>query len=183
MHSITAIILLVDIVVLSLYIFITHRTFGVLPNLSISYYHYERKHKYFGLMFPALMVLLCGTLLPIWIYDTATGSAWAQHFVCLPCIALLCLLVVASTARYKSTKKLIYVHYAFAIIAATVTVAWIFLVAYRTCYIGIAILLAEVAAGIYTRTLRSCTLWWLEGAAFYSILFILLVNHLFALSI
>ena len=82
---------------MSLYIFITHRTFGVLPNLSISYYHYERKHKYFGLMFPALMVLLCGTLLPIWIYDTATGSAWAQHFVCLPCIALLCLLVVACT--------------------------------------------------------------------------------------
>ena len=121
--------------------------------------------------------------MPIWIYDTATGSAWAQHFVCLPCIALLCLLVVACTARYKSTKKLIYVHYAFAILAATVTVAWIFLVAYRTCYIGIAILLAELAAGIYTRTLRSCTLWWLEGAAFYSILFILLVNHLFALSI
>ncbi len=183
MHSLAAVILLVDIVVLSLYIFVTRRKFGILPNLSISYYHYERKRKYSGLMFPALMVLLCSTLIPLWIYDTATGSAWAQRFVCLPCIALACLLTVAGTARYKSTQKLIYVHYTFAIIAATVTVAWIFLVAYRTCYIGIAILLAEVAAGIYTRTLRNCTLWWLEGAAFYSILFILLVNHLFAISI
>lgn len=183
MHSVEVVILLIDIVVLSLYIFITRKNFGILPNLSISYYHYERKHKYLGLVFPALMVLLCTTLMPIWIYDTVNGSAWAQHFVFLPCTALVCLLTVACTARYRENQKLIYIHYGFAILAATVTVIWFLVVGYRTCYIAITILLAEVAAGLYTRTLRTCTLWWLEGAAFYSILFILLVNHLFQISI
>lgn len=166
-----------DIIIFTAYVVYVLAAFGIPVNLSITYYMFERKKKGTGLLFPALMVFICSTTLPILILTTSHASEWGARFVALPVICLVCLLAVACSARYKVSPKLIYFHYACAIITATCAVAWIFLVAYKICYVGIAILCALLLAGILTKTLRKCPLFWLENAAFYAILFTLLVIH------
>lgn len=176
-------ILLANIIVFTFYVVYVLVKFGIPVNLSITYYSFERKKKGTGLLFPGLMVFMCSTSLPIWIAATAQASTWGAHFVCLPVIAMICLLAVACSARYKMRPKLIYFHYGMAISAAACAATWTLLVAYKVCYILLGILCIMLLAGIRTKTLKKCTLFWLEAAAFYGILFTLLVIYLVPVSI
>lgn len=181
--SITAIILLVDILFFSTYLVCVLKTFGIPINLSITYYHYERRHKGMGFLFPALLVFLCSTALPIWISTTHRVSLSGIHLLLYPIVTLICLLLVAASARYKRRPKLIYFHYSCAIVAAICAVAWIFLFAYKIVYVGLGILFILLLVGLKTKTLKRCTLFWLELAAFYAILFTLLVIHIIPIQI
>ena len=179
MHlSLSANILLLDIIVFTVYVVYVLTQFGIPINLSFTYYTFERKQKGLGVLFPLLMLFICGTTLPVWIHTTMHASPWAQQFLILPVVGLVCLMAVAATARYKMRQKLIIFHYAVAILAAVCAVAWIFLVAYSIVYIGLSILLICVLCGLLTKTLRKCTLFWLEDAAFYAIFFTLFVINL-----
>jgi len=176
--SFTSIILLADIVIFTIYDTYVLVRFGIPANLSITYYAFERRKKRAGLLFPALMLLLCGTALPIWISTTYYASSWGSKFVVFPVTTLICLIAVAASARYKRLPKLIYFHYTCAIIAAACAVAWVILVAYKILFITLGFLSLLVYMGIHTNTLKKCTLFWLENAAFYSILFTLLLIHM-----
>ena len=180
--SITAIILLIDIIFFSTYLVCVLKTFGIPINLSITYYHYERRHKGLGKLFPALLVLICSTALPIWISTTYRVSLVGTNLL-YPIVTLICLLLVAASARYKRRPKLIHFHYSCAIIAAICAVAWIFLFAYKIVYVGLGILFISILIGLTTRTLKRCTIFWLELAAFYAILFTLLVIHIIPIQI
>ena len=176
-------ILLVNIIVFTFYVVYVLAHFGIPVNLSITYYTFERRKKGTGLLFPGLMAFICSTAVPLWIAVTSHASTWGAQFVCLPVTALVCLLAVACSARYKMRPKLIYFHYGMAIIAAACALSWTMLVAYRVCYILLGILCLMVMAGILTKTLKKCTLFWLEVAAFYGILITLLVIYLIPVSI
>ena len=169
------IILLIDIFVFSIYLICVLKTFGIPVNLSITYYSYERKRKGFGKIFPILLLFLCVTILPIWIRTTINNGFYGMIFSLFPCITIVCLFSVATTARYKKRKYFIYFHYTCAIIAAICAVVWIFIIAYEVVYVGIGILLISLIIGLLTKTLKTCTLFWLEIAAFYAILFTLLI--------
>lgn len=181
--SITAVILLIDILFFSTYLVCVLKTFGIPINLSITYYHYERRHKGMGLLFPTLLLFLCSTALPIWISTTHDVSFAGTYLLSCPIITLICLLLVALSARYKRRPKLIYFHYSCAILAAICAVAWIFLFAYKVVYVGLGILFVLLLIGLRTNTLKRCTLFWLELAAFYAILFTLLIIHLIPIQI
>lgn len=58
-----------------------------------------------------------------------------------------------------------------------------FFVAYRIVYIGIGILSVLLFVALFTKTLKKCTLFWLELAAFYAILFTLLIISIFSVNI
>lgn len=183
MSSSFIIILLVDILIFSAYLICVLQTFGVPINLSITYYHYERKYRGLGILFPILLFFLCITVIPIWIITTQNASLWGTNFCLFPYITLICLLAVAITARYKRKPKLIYFHYTCAIIAAICAVIWIFLVTYKVLYVGLSILFALLFAAARTKTLKDCILFWLEVAAFYAILFTLLIVYVFSIHI
>ncbi len=89
------------------------------------------------------------------------------------------MLSVVASMHYKKNQKLLYFHYITAIVSAVCLVAWINIVAYSIAYVGVVILLAFVYAGIRTKTLKKSSLFWLETAAFYSLLFTLLTIDLF----
>ena len=182
-QSLVSSILCIDIIFFSIYLVSVLKLFGIPTNLSITYYYYERKYKGLGLLFPALLLLLCASALPIWIIVTKNASAWGANFIMLPYIVLAGLLSVAGTARYKRRPKLIYFHYTCAIIAAICAVIWIFFVAYRIVYIGIGILSVLLFVALFTKTLKKCTFFWLELAAFYAILFTLLIISIFSVNI
>ena len=180
MNSTLAIILLsADIVLMTIYNICILRRFGVPVNLSITYYHYERVHKGLGLLFPALVVFICCTTLPIWIITSFTGSEWGMYFSPCGIITLICLLAVAFSGRYKKRPGLIQFHYTCAIIAATSAVVWLCFAAYQTLFVWVRviILFGLIFAGIQTDTFKRCTLYWLENAAFYCIFVTLLLVY------
>ena len=176
-------VLLADILVFTYYVIYVLREFGIPVNLSITYYSFERRRKGTGVLFPTLMIFLCVTTIPIWIELSRHASSFGYTFVFFPIITLVCLLLVAASARYKKTHGLVYFHYACAILAAVCAVLWIFLVAYKILYVGLSILIALMLMGIRTGTLHRCSLFWLETAAFYAIFFSLLIIILFSVNI
>ena len=181
--SVECILLITGIVLLTWYEYIVLKRFGIPVNLSITYYHYERRCKGMGFMFPFLLLYLCCVLGPIWITTTLDASILSRIFIIFPYITILCLLMVALSARYNRNHRIFRFHYACAIIASISAVLWIFLVAYRIVYVGLAILATLLLTGIYTGTLKKCTLFWLETAGFYALLVTLLFIHLIPIKI
>ena len=108
--SIEVIILLADILIFTTYIVYVLIKFGIPQNLSTTYYTLEEQRKGTGLFFPALLVFICSTTLPVWISITYYASAWASKFLFFPIVSLVCLLAVAASARYKSNPALVHFH-------------------------------------------------------------------------
>ena len=98
--SIEVIILLADILIFTTYIVYVLIKFGIPQNLSTTYYTLEEQRKGTGLFFPALLVFICSTTLPVWISITYYASAWASKFLFFPIVSLVCLLAVAASARF-----------------------------------------------------------------------------------
>lgn len=181
--STESIILLVDILIFTIYVVYILIKFGIPKNLSASYYAFEEQKKGTGLLFPALLVFICTTALPIWITTTYYASTWTSTFLFCPIVTLVCLLAVAASAQYKSNTALVYFHYTCAIIASFCAVLWLCLAAYQIMYIAFGILGVLLSAGIITGTLKKCTLFWLEITAFYCIFFSLLVINIIHLQL
>ena len=173
--TIEAAVLLLDIVVFSIYVTDVLFRFGIPLNLSITYYRYERLHRNAGLLFPALMVLIFSTTIPIWIITSWKTGLVGKWCVGMPIVAGICLLVVAFTARYKRRPKLIYYHYTFAIIAAACAILWWRIVTRQIAFVALRLGLFTtfMAAGVLTHTNKKCTLFWLELTAFYATFFTL----------
>ena len=178
--SAESIILLVDILIFTTYVVSVLIKFGIPKNLSTTYYTFEEQKKGTGLLFPALLVFICCTTLPIWISTTYHASSWGTIFLFCPIVTLFCLLAVAGSAHYKRCSSLIYFHYTCAIIAAICAVVWLFFAAYQTIFVILrfSILGGLLGAGIRTDTLKTCPLFWLETTAFYCIFLTLLVIYI-----
>ena len=171
-------VLLLDVIVFTAYTADVLLRFGVTANLSMTYYLYERLGKGRGLLFPALLLFICATTIPIWIYTTLHASPRAASLLPLPLITLAGLLFVALSSRYKMWPRLIYFHYAGAIIAGICDALWLFLAAPRHCYIALGILAVLLLAGLLCKSLRRCAWFWIEAACFYALFFTLLLIHI-----
>lgn len=173
--TLSILLLTIDLIIFTIFIISVFIKIGIPDNLSTTYYLYHDIRKGAGWVFPALVVFICFTGILVWISITYHASPWGARFTFLPIITLVCLLSVAASARYKKNQKRIYFHYTVAIIGAVCSVAWVNLVAYKLIPIGSGILLVWLYAGIRTKTLKSCPLFWLEIAWFYDILILVLL--------
>ena len=173
--SIASIILLADIAVFTVFEVIVLTELGVPKNLSITYYMFKERKTRLQWFFPAVTLFLCVTTMPIWIYNAYYASGWHSKFVAFPVFTLFCLLAVTASANYLKNQRLKNFHYTCAILAAVCFLVWLNSVAIKLAYVGSAILLVLLFVGIRTKTLKKCPLFWLESAAFYSLLFTLLV--------
>ena len=180
--TIAANIILGDIVLFSAYNIYVLSTFRIPDNLSMTYYWFERKRKGAGLFFPAMLCLMCATVIPVWLHTTAKMTVFGHHLAWIPYAVLFCILMVALSARYKRHRGLVYFHYAMAILCAFFAIGWIFFMCLRYIYIGVSILLLAVWAAIWTRTFVRSYLYWLEITAFYALFLTLFVINCFNLA-
>lgn len=169
------IMLIIDLLVFMTYELAVVLNFCIPNNLSNTYYHFDRKFRGSGKLFPAMLYFLCSTALPVWVYYTYRLPDWRSHLAFLPLLTLVCLALVGVSARYKKTDFRIYFHYTVAILAGFFTVVWFLTVGLKLSYILIIFILVMMAAGAWTRTLRIYPLFWFESAGFFAVLYMLLI--------
>lgn len=180
--TVEANIMLADIVLFSAYNIYILSAFRIPNNISMTYYWFERKHKGLGLLFPALLCSLCATAIPVWLITTAKMSVFGFHLTWMPYATLLCMLLVAVSARYKKRPRLIYFHYGMAVMCAVFSIGWILFMCFEYFYITLSILMLAAWAGIWTNTYKCCYLFWLELTAFYALFLTLFIINCFNLA-
>ena len=169
------IMLLIDLFVFTAYEIAVVLNFCIPNNLSNTYYHFDRKYRGYGKLFPGMLYFLCATSLPYWAYLTYCLPDWRSHLAVLPVLTLICLALVGVSARYKKTDFRIYFHYTVAILSGFFTVLWFLTVGLKLSYILIVFILVMMITGALTRTLRIYPLFWFESAGFFAVLFMLLI--------
>lgn len=169
------IMLAIDLCVFAAYEMAVVLNFCIPNNLSNTYYHFDRKFRGYGKLFPGMLFFLCSTALPVWVYYTYRLPDWRSHLTFLPVLTLICLALVGVSARYKKTDFRIYFHYTVAILSGFFTVVWFLTVGLKLSYILIVFILLMMLAGALTRTLRIYPLFWFETAGFFAVLYMLLI--------
>lgn len=167
-------VLVLDLLVFTTYELAVVLNFCIPNNLSNTYYHFDRKFRGKGKLFPAMLYTLCATAMPIWIYFTLRLPDWRANFAFLPALVMICLALVGVSARYKKSDFRIYFHYTVAILSGVFTVLWFLIVALQLSYILISFIVVMMLAGALTRTLRIYPLFWFESAGFFGVLYTLL---------
>ena len=172
------IVLILDLLVFSVYELAVILNFTIPNNLSNTYYHFDRKFRGKGKLFPGMLYILCTTAMPIWIYFTYRLPDWRSHFAFLPALTMISLALVGVSARYKKSDFRIYFHYTVAILSGFFTVLWFLIVALPLSYILISFILVMMITGALTRTLFIYPLFWFESAGFFGVLYTLLTISL-----
>lgn len=170
-----SIILLCSIFILTWYSLYVLKNFGIKHDLSCTYYHLERRRKGSGKLFSFLLLLIIVFVIPVWIIITINYTSVPRSVAVLPAMVGCGLAVVMFTPRYKRCRQLVYLHYGAAIIAAALSVIWIITVCPRLLMVVAVLSVFLGLLALRTRTLRTCTLFWLELLDFYSIFIILLI--------
>lgn len=169
------ILLIIDLLVFTAYELGVIFNFCIPNNLSNTYYHFDRKYRGYGKLFPGMLYFLCATALPVWVYYTYRLPDWRSNFAFLPLLTLICLALVGVSARYKKSDFRIYFHYTVAILSGFFTVLWFLIVGLKLSYILISFILVMMITGALTRTLRIYPLFWFETAGFFAVLYMLLI--------
>ena len=154
-------LLFISLGVFVLYNGISLGLFGIPQSLSETFYLYKNNYKC-GFLFPLMMYLTVGTLMPWWI-TLSEGST----FQFLSFLAPAALLFVGTSPAFKSSDLENKVHTISAYIAAAFALLWIILVTpyWYTVFIGIGV------TGIFsyiTTTYKSSLIYWLEMVVFLS---------------
>ena len=156
-----------------LYVVISLCIFQKIPtSLSNTYYMYKEKKEWLKYLFPVMMFLVAGLLLPAWLEATA-DSIW-QFLSFLTCASIM---FVGAAPNFKSIGIESTIHTVAAIFAAVCSILWSILVI--GCWlpiIGWLIIFISIAG--FTKTLKSAYIFWLEMVAFFQ-LFTTLIIYLF----
>lgn len=148
------------------------RIFGVPKSLSDTFYLYNEKKKYLGILFPIMMVSMAGLLLPAWLEISALSSLQFTAF-----LAAAGIIFTGSAPAFKSNDLEKRVHICSALTAAVFALLWVIFVSklWFTILIWFAVILL---IAFITKTIKSSYIYWLETVAFMStftsILFFLL---------
>ena len=165
--------ILTSIGIFLLYVLLSFIVFKkVPPSLSNTYYMYEHIHKYLKFLFPIMMFLVAGLLLPAWL-EVTSDSIW-QFLSFLTCASIM---FVGAVPNFKSIGIESTIHTVAAIFAAVCSILWSILVV--GCWlpiIGWLIIFISIAG--FTKTLKSAYIFWLEMVAFFQ-LFTTLIIYLF----
>lgn len=177
--NITTLLILVSLSIFAAYNIYILISFGVPENISITYYHLEQKRRGLGLLFPAMVVISCTTMLITWldIEQILDDNFRSYHFLIM--ITALSTFFVAALSNYKRSRLQTIIHYTAAIIASIAGLAWILIADFHMLYIPLITLLLVALAAWLTNTYKHQILFWLELIAIYSIqiaLFILSIT-------
>ena len=148
------------------------RLFGVPESLSNTFYLYNDKKKYLGILLPIMMVSMAGLLLPAWLEISALSSLQFTAF-----LAAAGIIFTGSAPAFKGNDLEKRVHTVSALTAAVFALLWVIFVSklWFTILIWFVVILL---IAFVTKTIKSSYIYWLETVAFMStftsILFFLL---------
>ena len=147
-----------------LYTIISLCIFKTIPySLSNTYYMYKEKKEWLKYLFPIVMFLTSGFLLPAWL-EATEGSVW-QFLSFLTCASIM---FVGAAPNFKDTNIESKIHEIAAICAAVFSILWSIIVVGSWEFI-IMWLLYFIAIALLTDTLKKSYIFWLEMAAFISL--------------
>lgn len=135
--------------------------FGIPQSLSITYYLYKTKYKT-GYVFPAMMYLIVGLMMPSWI-TLSEGS----DFQFLAFLAPAAIAFVGTAPKFLDEDLENRVHSIAALIAAVCSLAWVCLVTPYWWFIIVWTMVVAIAS-ILTSTYKTAYVYWLETIAFFS---------------
>lgn len=135
--------------------------FGIPESLSNTYYLYKEKYNK-GWLFPLMMYAVVALMMPAWI-TLSEGS----NFQFLAFLAPASLMFVGTAPRFKDSQLESRVHTISAIIAAACSLLWVALVTPYWVAIPIYVVF-EGAKAFFSKTYKTCLVYWLEQVAFLS---------------
>lgn len=133
-------------------------------SLSDTYYMYKEKQKGLEFLFPALILIMVGTLMPSWI-ELSNGSNW--QFLSFLCPASL--LFVGAAPAFKSNELESKVHTVAAILSAVFGLTWVIIFCTYGIWLIILYVLIMGLLSWLSNTYKTCYTFWLEMAAFASV--------------
>lgn len=135
--------------------------FGVPESLSNTYYLYKEKNGK-GWYFSLMMYLVVALMMPAWI-SLSEGS----NFQFLAFLAPASIMFVGTAPRFKDSDLENKVHTYSAYIAAACSLLWVGLV--TPYWVAIPIYAVfEGAKAFFSKTYKTCLVYWLEQVAFLS---------------
>lgn len=147
-----------------LYTTISLCIFKTIPSsLSNTYYMYKEKKEWLKYLFPIMMFLTSGFLLPAWL-EATKGSVW-QFLSFLTCASIM---FVGAAHNFKDTSIESKIHEISAICAAVFSILWSIIVVGSWGFI-IMWLLYFIAIALLTDTLKKSYIFWFEMVAFMSL--------------
>lgn len=147
-----------------LYITISLCIFKTIPSsLSNTYYMYKEKKEWLKYLFPIMMFLTSGFLLPAWL-EATEGSVW-QFLSFLTCASIM---FVGAVPNFKNANIESKIHEISAICAAVFSILWSVIVVGSWAFI-IMWLLYFIVIALLTNTLKKSYIFWLEMSAFMSL--------------
>ena len=164
-----------DCIVKAVMFFLTYNiisliAFKTVPrSLSMTYYLYKWE-KNMGWLFPGMMYIIAGLMMPAWIQLSA-GS----NFQFLSFLAPACILFVATAPSFLDSYLENRVHSISAYLAAACSILWIILVTEFWWVILIVLGIITILA-FATKTVKTSYIYWLEMVAFLST-FISIILH------
>ena len=135
--------------------------FGVPESLSNTYYLYKEKWNK-GWLFCLMMYFVVAFMMPAWI-TLSEGS----NFQFLAFLAPASIAFVGTAPRFKDSQLESRVHTVSAIIAAACSLLWVALVTPYWVAIPIYVVF-EGAKAFFSKTYKTCLVYWLEQVAFGS---------------
>jgi hypothetical protein len=135
--------------------------FKVPKSLSMTFYLFKDKYKC-GYLFPIMMYLIAGFMMPAWISLSACSP-----FQFLSFLAPAAILFVGTAPAFLSNSLENVVHQVAAYASAAFSLLWIILVT-PYWWIILLCLLVIAALAIVTNTYKNSYIYWLEVAAFTS---------------
>lgn len=136
--------------------------FGVPYSLSKTYYLFEEKKKWMRALFPIMMISVAALLTPAWL-TLSVGSTY--QFTAF--LAPLGVMFVGACPTFNGSKMEDRVHTISAFFAAVMALMWVILVAGTWHFILFWSLLILVLS-LFTKTLKSGIVYWLETIVFMS---------------
>lgn len=159
--TLTTISIIVATFIYVVYNAIAIAIFGIPESLSNTYYLWKEKNGK-GWLFSLMMYLVVALMMPAWI-SLSEGS----NFQFLAFLAPASIMFVGTAPRFKDFDLENKVHTYSAYIAAACSLLWVMLVTPYWVTIPIYVVF-EGAKAFFSKTYKTCLVYWLEQVAFLS---------------
>lgn len=162
----TLILILISLFLFTAYNTVSIKQFGVPKSLSDTFYLWNEVKKNLGYIFTGMMGGMSLTLLPAWIEIGNQISTWSQYLNPLAFFACAAIMFVGVAPAFRDFPMESIVHCTAAKIAAVCALIWCFVACYQIWYVPLVCIIAVLIAGLYTKTFKKCSVYWLEMMAF-----------------
>ena len=176
---------LLILVLVSLGIFLTYnavalKKFGVPSSLSNTFYLWNGVKKNLGYIFTGMMFSMAFTLLPAWLELGEVVSSWSSYLNVLAFLGCASIAFVGAAPAFRGNKLEGTVHEVAAKLAAAASLAWCLVVCWQIMYVPIIAAGLVALGGVFTKTWKNASVYWLEmmafGATFITVIVELLVH-------